>query len=161
MIRTATVVEVAGGRVKVRNHGVRTEKAASSRRFWGVTEQGYEAAIAHGTEVKMGDMVEIAVPPGPTVAWGAITLVFPLLLFPVGWTAAGRIFSASGEGVRFLFGIAALALAYPVIGLVSRLFQRSGRGPRPEIQRVLSREETARRDCEARSDNCGGCASCG
>ena len=160
MTRTATVVRVDGRSASVRNEAFLSEKAASSRRFWGVRERPYEAAVTAGLAPRPGDVVEIVTPPGPSVAWGAITFGLPLLFFPTGWILASRLFPASGEGIRFLIGIAALAAAYPVIALIARVTCGAGKGPGPVIRRIVSPAETHRLKCEAKTKDCGGCAAC-
>ena len=160
MTRTATVIAVDGRSASVRNEAFLSEKAASSRRFWGVRERSYEAAVSGDVTPRPGDVVEIVMEPGPSVAWGAITFGLPLLFFPAGWILTGRLFPGSGEAIRFLGGMVFFALAYPVIALIVRATRRLGKGRRPEILRVLSRAEVERRSCAARDKDCGGCAAC-
>jgi hypothetical protein len=120
MNQTATVVEISPV-LKVRNDAVPSAKGASSRRFWGVRERSFAASNPGKLPVSPGDVVELHLSPGRTVAASALLFLFPLLLFPVGFSVASALFPGGDEGTFFLVGFGMLLAGLP-LGALVRIF---------------------------------------
>jgi positive regulator of sigma E activity len=153
MIRTVTVVKT-GDSLQVKNDDISSAKAVTARRFWGVRERSYSVINPRDLTVDEGDTVEIFLPPGRTVLSSAITFLLPLMLFPVGFSLAGRFVPGAGEGVSFLVGFGALLAGLPLGALI-----RKGRNTVPEITKVLTPAEAI--SCKLKAEGCGSCKACG
>lgn len=153
MTQTVTVVQT-GDSLLVKNDDVSSAKAATSRRFWGVRERAYTVLNPNNLTVAEGDTVEIYLPPGRTVASSALTFLFPLLLFPVGYVLAGRLIPGAGEGLSFLIGFGALLSGFPLGALLRR-----GHSAVPVLTKVLTPAEAL--SCRLKAEGCGSCKSCG
>ncbi len=86
-------------------------------------------------EIKTGDMVELFLPPAKTLFAGFITLMVPLILFPIGYYIGKALFAGSGEIVHIFTGIAGIALGF----VISRIFSKTkGAQYKPSITRILT-----------------------
>lgn len=153
MTQLVTVVQTENS-LLVQNDDISSAKAATSRRFWGVRERAYSVLNPKDLAVAEGDTVEIYLPPGRTVASSALTFLFPLLLFPLGYVLAGRLIPGLGEGLSFLIGFGALLSGFPLSALIRR-----GHSAVPEILRVLTPAEAF--SCRLKAEGCGSCKACG
>jgi len=159
MIRTAMVESIQDG-VLVKNNDIPASKLSSSGKFWGVSERAYEVKNPSGFELAKGDTVELLLPTGRTLISTAITFLFPLVLFPVGYGLSQQLWPALGEGGRFLVGFGALLAGLPLGALIRKIGVLSGGlTSTPEIVRVLTPAELLA--CRLNPDSCGGCKLCG
>ncbi|MGI6432334.1 MAG: SoxR reducing system RseC family protein [Sphaerochaetaceae bacterium] len=92
----------------------------------------------HAEELlNVGDTVELYLPPGKTVFAGFITLLVPILLFPVGYYLPSLFMKQATEMVRLVFGIGGIALGF----LISRLFSKANAHEyTPSITRIIERK---------------------
>lgn len=159
MTRTAMVQSV-DNKILVKNNDIPASKLSSSGKFWGVSERSYAVKNPANLEVARGDTVELMLPPGRTVISTAITFLFPLILFPLCYYLAQRLWPGMGEGGRFFVGFAALLAGLPLGFLIRKLAEKSGSLTAvPEIIRVLTPAELLA--CRLNPDSCGGCKLCG
>lgn len=94
----------------------------------------FEADNKHGLALGIGDNVELFLPPGKTIFSGFISLIFPLMLFPLGYYAPLLFSGEPTEKVKILCGVAAIALSFPIIKLYSN---QKGKKLLPIITRVI------------------------
>ncbi len=99
-------------------------------------ESRYEAINPHRLPVEPGDVVQIEISPGRTIAASFSVLIFPLILFIAAFAAVSVLAPQTGEAVRTLFGIAGLAVGFAVTYLMSR---RRARTHMPVISAVRSK----------------------
>ncbi|RKX73003.1 MAG: hypothetical protein DRP60_12675 [Spirochaetes bacterium] len=159
MTRTA-MVESIQDRILVKNNDIPASKISSSGKFWGVSERPYTVNNPSDFELSPGDTVELILPPGRTVISTAITFLFPLVLFPVCYGLAQRLWPGIGEGGSFFVGFGGLLAGLPLGALIRRLAVKSGGLTAvPEISRVLTPAELLA--CRLNPDSCGGCKLCG
>ena len=82
--------------------------------FCSPRERIFKARNRHGLPLDSGDIVDVYLAPGKTVAAGFVVLMVPLLGFIFGFLAAGRLFAGASEAVKALTGLAGLALGFLV-----------------------------------------------
>ncbi len=87
------------------------------------------------SDLHIGDTVELFLPPAKTILAGFITLMVPILLFPVGYYIGKALFAQSQEIVHIGIGILGIALGF----LISRIFSRTqGAQYKPTITRIIT-----------------------
>jgi sigma-E factor negative regulatory protein RseC len=90
-----------------------------------------------GNQLKIGDTVELYLPPGKTITAGFVALLVPILLFPVGYYAPSLFSGEASEGLRIMLGIVGIALGFAI----SRIFsKRKSNEYTPEVTRILMQE---------------------
>lgn len=93
--------------------------------------------VAHnktGTNLAIGDTVELYLPPGKTIAAGFIALLVPILLFPVGYYLPSLFSQNASEYMRIISGIGGIAIGF----LISRAFSKAkSKEYTPEITRII------------------------
>lgn len=87
-------------------------------------------------EVKEGDMVELYMPGGKTVASVSLVFALPLLLFPVGYLLMKK-FTEANELINALAGLGAMAIAFCIVSLISIKHKRD---LMPEITKIIKLE---------------------
>ncbi len=85
-----------------------------------------------------GDMVELYLPPGKTIFAGFITLMVPLILFPVGYYLGATLFPSSQEIIHILIGVAGIAFGFFLSGMFSKI--KSSQYT-PEITKIMKTED--------------------
>lgn len=78
----------------------------------------FEALNAESLDLSVGDQVELFLTTGRTIAGTLITLIFPLLLFPVAYFLAK--YSNFGEGTSFLSGLGGIVVGFVLVFLYFR-----------------------------------------
>jgi positive regulator of sigma E activity len=154
------MVESTENSILVKNNDIPASKISSAGKFWGVSERPYKVNNPSGLEIAPGDTVELMLPPGRTVISTAITFLFPLVLFPLCYTLAQRLWPGMSEGGRFFIGFGALLAGLPLGALIRKLAVKTGALTAvPEIVRVLTPAELLA--CSLNSGSCGSCKLCG
>lgn len=95
----------------------------------------FEAWNKHMLPAKPGSTVEIYLQPGRTIAGTLITLIFPLLLFPLGYYLSQM--SGTGELASFFFGLLGILVGFLGVWLYFRSRQAHYL---PVVERILSEE---------------------
>jgi sigma-E factor negative regulatory protein RseC len=87
--------------------------------------------------LKVGDEVELYLPPGRTILAGVITLMVPLMLFPVGYYLPQILMTTPSELIRILGGFVGIAGGF----MISRIFSKvKANEYSPEITRKIENE---------------------
>ena len=160
MVQSIDGVQGVNATILVKNNDIPASRLSSSGKFWGVSERSYKVKNPSNLEVARGDTVELMLPPGRTVISTAITFLFPLILFPVCYGIARRLWPGLGEGGSFFAGFGGLLAGLPLGALIRKLAEKSGTlTAAPEIVRVLTPAELAA--CRLNSGSCGSCKLCG
>lgn len=90
------------------------------------------------TELTIGDTVELYLPPGKTVFAGFMTLLVPVILFPIGYYLPVLFNAGVQEGIRVMGGLVGIAVGF----LISRKFSKlKAKEYTPEITRIIQTEE--------------------
>ncbi|NCB00584.1 MAG: Fis family transcriptional regulator [Spirochaetia bacterium] len=84
--------------------------------------------------LKKGDMVELYLPPGKTIFAGFITLMVPLILFPIGYYLAMAFLPTSSELIHILIGVGGIAVGFFLSGMFSKIQSSQYT---PEITRII------------------------
>lgn len=103
--------------------------------FCNTKNKKFEAWNRDHLPVKEGDVVEIYLPSGKTIASTLITLIAPLLLFPIAYYLAKSANLA--EGLAFLFGLSGIAVGLACVWLY---FLKQGKRYLPVVEKNLSEE---------------------
>jgi sigma-E factor negative regulatory protein RseC len=94
----------------------------------------FSARLASGLQVSVGDTVELYLPPAKTVTASLITLLVPLLLFPVGYYLPLVFADAVTEPLRIVAGFAGIAVGFLGAGLFSKVY---GERFMPSVTRIV------------------------
>ncbi|MDC7226062.1 MAG: SoxR reducing system RseC family protein [Spirochaetales bacterium] len=100
----------------------------------GVSDKTFEAWNANSFELERGDSVEVLLPTGKTIGSAFMVMIFPLLLFFLGFYAVKLIDASSGEGLQVLGGLAGIAAGFGINFLLNR---KPAKKNMPEIIRKL------------------------
>lgn len=84
--------------------------------------------------LQQGDMVELYLPPGKTIFAGFVTLMVPLILFPIGYYLGSSLLPSSAEIVHILIGIVGMGLGFAISGMFSKI---KASQYTPEITKVM------------------------
>lgn len=138
MIERARVHSIDGDRVVLFCATTGGCKSCSSA-FCTTRQRTFTAENTKQLDLKADDEVEVYVHPGKAVLAGFMVLIFPLVMFILGFEVAGRFLGMVSEAARA--GVGALALAGGFGGVF--LYNR-GRGARamPQILRRVSPART-------------------
>ncbi len=132
MTETAIVSNIDGKTVTIDCSSKGTCKSCSSS-FCATDQRVFKASNSKGFDINVGDTVDVYLAPGKTIAAGFLVLIVPLILFMVGYSVSGRLFSATSEGIQALFGIIGLAAGFGLSFVYSKKKRASSM---PEITRV-------------------------
>ncbi len=106
--------------------------------FCGTRDKNFIAYNGTNTKLTVGDTVELFLPPGKTVLAGFMTLLVPVLLFPIGYHLPLLFNAGVQEGIQIIGGIVGIAIGF----LVSRTFSKlKGKEYTPKIVRIIQTEE--------------------
>jgi sigma-E factor negative regulatory protein RseC len=103
--------------------------------FCNTKNKRFEAFNEEKLSVKQGSTVKIYLKPSRTIAGTLITLILPLLLFPVAYYLSKL--AHLGEGASFLIAIGGIAVGF--IG-VYLYFKKKEKHYLPVVEQVLSEE---------------------
>ena len=148
MTETARVSNIDGRTVTIACAGKGTCKSCSSS-FCATDQRIFEASNTKGFNINVGDTVDVYLAPGKTVAAGFLVLIVPLILFMVGYSVSGRLFSATSEGIQALFGLVGLAAGFGLSFLYGKKKRASNM---PEIIRVREGNASAFSDGDSSQD---------
>lgn len=130
MTEKARVIEIHGDSAKV-ECGDDASCGSCSSSFCSVKSRTFRATITPEVSVKIGDQVEVFVPPSKAIGAGFLVLIFPLLVFIGVYLAFGFL---ENEGAQVGAGLGGLIAGFGLVYLI-------GRGHRqdlPQIVRVFS-----------------------
>ena len=117
-----------------------TESCANCKggMFCSVKGKTFIATNSNDLPLNTGDEVELYLPPGKTVFSGFITLLFPLLLFPLGYYLPSLLSSDPTELIKAMCGLIGIVLGF----VIGRIFsQVKGKEYMPTITRTIEKEE--------------------
>jgi sigma-E factor negative regulatory protein RseC len=103
--------------------------------FCNTKNKTFEAWNKHQLSIIEGDVVEIYLPSGRTIASTLMTLIAPLLFFPVAYY--GATYFGLSEGPSFLLALGGIALGLVLVWL---FFKHQGKHYLPVIEKNLSQE---------------------
>ena len=92
----------------------------------------FEAANRKGLVIKPGMQVEVFLKPSSTITSTLITLIFPLLLFPLSYYSATALGVTEGKGT--LLGLGGIIIGFLLVGIY---FKYSRANYLPQIERIL------------------------
>ena len=100
------------------------------------THTEYLARNDNNLALRVGDRVSLFLPPGKTFLSTVLVFALPLILFPLGYLAAGLLPAPLNEVQKALCGLGAMALAFVVAAVVSA---RNRCALMPIVQSVVMR----------------------
>jgi sigma-E factor negative regulatory protein RseC len=95
------------------------------------------AKNTHDLKLHKGDEIELYLPPGKTLFAGFITLLVPLILFPVGYFLPNALAQEPKELTRILAGFAGIIIGFIISGIFSRV---KANEYMPNITRIIEKE---------------------
>ncbi len=101
--------------------------ASCNSSFCNVKARTFQAAVTSEVRVKIGDQVEVFLPPSKAIGAGFFVLIFPLLLFVGVYLAFGFL---ENEGAQVGAGLGGLFSGFGLVYLI-------GRGRRPTLPRIV------------------------
>ncbi|MFA5570821.1 MAG: SoxR reducing system RseC family protein [Sphaerochaetaceae bacterium] len=120
MVELASVISIeSDGSVTV-SCQTQTCQNCSAGAFCGSQGKTFSARNTADGHIGIGDTVELYLPPGKTIMAGFVTLLVPILLFPVGYYITSLFHTSPSEMMRVVYGIGGIALGF----LISRLFSK-------------------------------------
>jgi len=134
MIEKARVLKIDGDQVTLACLDIAGCKSCSGS-FCSTKQRRFTAENTKHLELEPNDQVEVFIHPGKAVLAGFMVLIFPLILFILGFEAAGRFLGMASEAARAGVGALALAVGFGGVFLYNR-----GRGARsmPSVLRRVS-----------------------
>lgn len=108
--------------------------ACAGKGFCNVKGKSYTAANEHNLDLKIGDDVEVFLPPGKTIVSGFMVMMVPLITFIAGYLSARYFLVPANEALNALGGFAGLAFGFALAYLYGRKQKRTGQ---PVIRRIL------------------------
>jgi positive regulator of sigma E activity len=88
-------------------------KSCSGNMFCNVKGKTFKAKVDDNfEEINIGDSLKIYLPPGRTISTSFITLMVPLLMFPIFFL----LLPSSSEGYKFLAGIVGIIIGFIAVG---------------------------------------------
>ncbi|MBT3276157.1 MAG: SoxR reducing system RseC family protein [Spirochaetales bacterium] len=128
------IINSIDGKIATMGCGPTEGCTSCSSSFCSTDKRVFEAVNSNGLEVKVGDMVNVYLAPGKTVAAGFLVLIVPLIFFAAGYILARKLISEPSEGLQALFGLAGLALGF---GLSFYYSKKKREASMPVITKVL------------------------
>lgn len=104
--------------------------------FCNTKKRVFDAANLEGLSIEKGDQVEIHMKTGKTIGGTLLTLIAPLLLFPLGYYIAKTF--ALGEGVSTLIALGSIALGFVGVWIYFKIHETSYL---PTVERVIKDTE--------------------
>jgi positive regulator of sigma E activity len=111
MVETAIVQSIDGEIIKMGCGDVEGCTTCSSS-FCSAEKRVYEAVNPKDFDIGEGDLVDVYLSPGKTVAAGFLVLIVPLLLFMAGYLISGKLITTATEGIRAIFGLLGLSTGF-------------------------------------------------
>jgi sigma-E factor negative regulatory protein RseC len=105
--------------------------------FCSAKGKNFIAKNIHDLKLSKGDIIELYLPPGKTLFAGFITLLVPLILFPIGYFLPNALSVDPTEPLRILGGFVGIALGFVISGIFSRL---KANEYMPSITRIIEKE---------------------
>jgi positive regulator of sigma E activity len=127
MYEQGTVAAVNGKIITIKCGKPEQCKSCSSS-FCNVKTKNFKALNRNSLDLKEGDLVEVYVSPGKTIAYSFIVLIFPLLMFLAGYFFSGPLFGANSDSIKALFGLAGLAAGF-ILGFLFNSIRKNHNFP--------------------------------
>lgn len=116
MTERARVLEIADTTVTVESYQQENCESCSSS-FCTITTRKIRAQRPTDLRLKVGDNVEVYLPPSKAIGAGFLVLIFPLLLFLATYLAFGFL---NNEGAQVGAGLGGLALGFALVYLFGK-----------------------------------------
>jgi positive regulator of sigma E activity len=100
-------------------------KSCAGSSFCNVSGKTFTAVNSKNIPLKKGDMVDVYLPPGKTIASGFMILMVPLILFLVGLFVVQQAVPGASDGLQALGGFIGLALGFGVGYLFGQLKKKT------------------------------------
>ena len=117
MTEKARVIDIDGSKATVECYEHQGCGSCSSA-FCNPKARTYQASLPEDVEINNGDPVVVHLPPSKAIYAGFLVLIFPLILFLVGYVIAEPLES---EALRLLVGLGGLAVGFLGVLLMSRI----------------------------------------
>ncbi len=111
MVETGIVSRIDGSIIKM-GCGPTEGCTSCSSSFCSTEKRVFEAINPKGLSIDTGDLVDVYLAPGKTIAAGFLVLIVPLILFATGYLLAGRLIPGATEGIRAIFGLIGLSIGF-------------------------------------------------
>ena len=98
-------------------------KACSGSSFCNIQGKTFTAINPEKLSIKVGDTVDVYLPPGKTIFSGFMILIFPLILFLAGLLGVRAAVPGAGDGLQALGGFIGLAAGF-LIGYIFGLIKK-------------------------------------
>jgi sigma-E factor negative regulatory protein RseC len=135
MIEKARVISIDGDHITLACPDSAACKSCAAS-FCSTKERRFSARNVHHIDLNPNDEVEVFIHPGKAILAGFMVLIFPLLMFILGFEVAGRFLGFVSEAARAGIGGAALAVGFGAVFLYNR---RRGNAQMPSVLRRVSR----------------------
>ena len=132
------IIRSVDGRIAKMGCGPAEGCESCSSSFCSADKREFEAINQKGFELNAGDIVDVYLAPGKTIAAGFLVLIVPLILFATGYIFTGRFSPESTEGARALVGLCGLAAGFALSYYYSK---RKRESSMPVIVAVKERSE--------------------
>lgn len=97
----------------------------------------FQAHVKETLSLQVGDTVELFLPPAKTIFASVLTLVTPLLLFPLGYYLSAIFKFGAQESLKIILGFAGMAAGFLFVHLFNRAH---GESFVPTVTRILFTE---------------------
>ncbi len=108
----------AGKVIKINNKvvSVKCEKSeqckSCSSTFCNVKDRRFKALNSKNIELQIDDTVEVFISPGKTIFSSFVVLIFPLIMFILGYFLSGKIFNFQTDALKAAGGAAGLFIGF-------------------------------------------------
>lgn len=137
MYEQGRIVEINGpSRVSV-SCGSQSCNSCKSSLFCKTKGRVFQAHVKETLHLQVGDTVELFLPPAKTIFASVLTLVTPLLLFPLGYYLPAILKLGTQESLKIILGFVGMAVGFLFVHLFNRVH---GESFVPTVTRVLLTE---------------------
>ncbi len=90
------------------------KSCAAASLFCNVKTKEFKALNSNNLDIKTGDDVEIYVSPSKTIGYSFSILIFPLIMFFIGYYLIAKLTNTLSDGVKIIGGFAGLAAGFAI-----------------------------------------------
>ena len=93
----------------------------ASKMFCNIKKKEFKALNTNDLDIKTGDRVEIYISPAKTIVYSFSILIFPLIMFIVGFYLTASLVNTLSDGIKILGGFVGLASGFAIACLYNYL----------------------------------------
>ncbi|MCL2294560.1 MAG: SoxR reducing system RseC family protein [Spirochaetes bacterium] len=112
MYERGTITKVDNNIITVRCSTHQCRGCSASKVFCKKKDKEFQSLNPDNLDLEIGDVVEIYISPGKTIWFSFSVLIFPLILFPIGYYLTGLIANTTSDGIRLIGGLASLVIGF-------------------------------------------------